>query len=190
MQKKQALDDEIRESSGVDGKGMKLGTGAMVKRLTWERLMGNKEIIHRWQEVCCDSPLFLALCLGYDILHNSILVLTHVAKALALIAQPANVPISITELSLLADEIWFLANDTSVDSSWYTKRTSLSTIYAATELFMTTDKSVDFADTREFLERRFKDVQVLGGAVGDFGEWAGYTARAAVNVLRSKGVRI
>src|SRR6266536_591063 len=29
-----------------------LGVGAKVKKLTWERLMGNKEIIHRWQEVC------------------------------------------------------------------------------------------------------------------------------------------
>lgn len=28
-----------------------LGTGAKVKALTWERLMSNREIIHRWQEV-------------------------------------------------------------------------------------------------------------------------------------------
>ncbi len=28
-----------------------LGVGARVKALTWERLMSNKEIMHRWQEV-------------------------------------------------------------------------------------------------------------------------------------------
>jgi ubiquinone biosynthesis protein COQ9 len=31
-----------------------LGVGAKVKALTWERLMGNKEIVHRWQEVRID----------------------------------------------------------------------------------------------------------------------------------------
>jgi len=29
-----------------------VGIGAKVKALTWERLRGNREVIHRWQEVC------------------------------------------------------------------------------------------------------------------------------------------
>lgn len=29
------------------------GVGGKVKALTWERLMANQEIVHRWQEVCC-----------------------------------------------------------------------------------------------------------------------------------------
>lgn len=95
-----------------------------------------------------------------------------------------------SELSALADEIWFLSGDTSVDTSWYTKRASLSTIYAATELFMTTDKSPDFKDTREFLERRFKDGQIVGSTLGSVGQWVGFTAHAGLNVLRSKGVRV
>jgi len=111
-------------------------------------------------------------------------------QALALMAQPSNIPTSISELSSLSDEVWFLSGDTSVDTSWYTKRASLSTIYAATELFMTTDKSPDYAETRDFLERRFRDVQVVGSAVGSVGQWAGFTVSAGLNVLRSKGVRI
>lgn len=105
-------------------------------------------------------------------------------------AQPSNVPKSISELSSLADEIWFLAGDTSVDTSWYTKRASLSAIYAATELFMTTDKSPEFSETRDFLDRRFKDSQIVGGTLGSIGQWVGFTAHAGINVLRSKGVRI
>lgn len=105
-------------------------------------------------------------------------------------AQPSNIPTSMSELSALADEIWFLSGDTSVDTSWYTKRASLSTIYAATELFMTTDKSPDFKDTREFLERRFKDGQIVGSTLGSVGQWVGFTAHAGLNVLRSKGVRV
>ena len=111
-------------------------------------------------------------------------------QALALIAQPSNLPTAISELSSLSDEIWFLSGDTSVDTSWYTKRASLSAIYAATELFMTTDKSPGFEDTREFLDRRFRDVQVMGGAMGSLGQWVGFTAHAGSNILRSKGVRI
>lgn len=104
--------------------------------------------------------------------------------------QPSNVSISLKELAALSDEIWFLSGDSSVDTSWYTKRASLSTIYAATDLFMTTDKSSDYADTREFLDRRFKDVQFVGGMMGSVGQWIGFTAHAGLNVLRSKGVRI
>jgi ubiquinone biosynthesis protein COQ9 len=105
-------------------------------------------------------------------------------------AQPSNIPPSISELSKLSDEIWYLSGDVSVDSSWYTKRASLSTIYATTELFMTTDKSTGFKDTREFMERRFRDNQVLGSVVGSVGQWVGFTAHAGINVARSLGVRI
>lgn len=105
-------------------------------------------------------------------------------------ALPSNIPTSIRELAKLSDEIWFLAGDVSVDGSWYTKRASLSTIYASTELFMTTDKSPGYVETREFLDRRFADVQVVGGAIGSVGQWLGFTAHAGINVLRSKGLRI
>lgn len=55
---------------------------------------------------------------------------------------------------------------------------------------MTTDKSPDYANAREFLDRRFRDVQIIGGAVGSVSQWVGFTAHAGLNVLRSKGVRI
>ncbi len=105
-------------------------------------------------------------------------------------AQPSHLPTALSELSSLSDEIWFLSGDTSVDTSWYTKRASLSGIYAATELFMTTDKSPNFRDTKLFLDRRFMDIQIAGGTMGSMAQWAGFTACAGLNILRSKGVRI
>lgn len=105
-------------------------------------------------------------------------------------ALPSNISTGISELVKLSDEIWFLAGDTSVDTSWYTKRASLSTIYATTELYMTNDKSPGFKETRQFMERRFEDGRIVGGAIGSVGEWVGFTAHAGLNVLRSKGVRI
>lgn len=107
-----------------------------------------------------------------------------------MMALPTNIPLSVRELSLLSDEIWFLASDTTVDTSWYTKRLSLAGIYAATDLFMTTDKSVGFLATREFLNRRFEDSRNVGNLVRGMEQWLGFTAGAGINVLRSKGVRI
>jgi len=57
-------------------------------------------------------------------------------------------------------------------------------------VFMTRDKSEGFRETKEFMERRFEGVRGLGGMVGSLGQWVGFTAKAGVNVLRSKGVRI
>ena len=105
-------------------------------------------------------------------------------------AQPSYVPASLSELAKLADEIWFLAGDQSVDTSWYTKRATLSAVYSATEVYMTQDKSVDFKETEQFLDQRLDEVTRLGGILGGLGEWLNYTGHSTVNVLRSKGVRI
>ncbi|KAM0232185.1 hypothetical protein ACHAPO_007958 [Fusarium lateritium] len=137
-----------------------LSVAARVEALTWERLMGNKEILGRWQE------------------------------ALAVMAQPSYVPESLKELAKLSDEIWFLAGDKAVDPSWYTKRATLSMIYSTSELFMTNDRSPGFVETRQFLQRRLGEVKSVSGMVGSFGQWAGYTLSAGVNILRSKGVRV
>ncbi|KAH6614760.1 COQ9-domain-containing protein [Chaetomium sp. MPI-SDFR-AT-0129] len=133
-----------------------------VEALAWERLKGNAEagVVGRWQE------------------------------ALAVMAHPSYAPTSVKELAQLADEILYLAGDSSVDPSWYSKRASLSAIYAAAELFQTTDQSPDFRETRAFLRRRLSEAARMGGAVRSVGEWIGFNAGAAVNVLRSKGVRI
>ena len=47
-------------------------------------------------------------------------------------ALPENIPDSLRELAKLSDEMWFLAGDRSVDFSWYTKRGTLSAVYAST----------------------------------------------------------
>lgn len=140
----------------------KMGVGAKVRSLVLARLRGNAEagVVGRWQE------------------------------ALALMSLAENIPASLKELSLLSDEIWFLAGDVSVDSSWYTKRASLAGVYAATEVFQSTDQSTDFRDTEEFLDRRLEELRTVGGAVSGTMEWIGFQGGAMVNLLRSKGVRI
>jgi len=105
-------------------------------------------------------------------------------------AQPTYVPASVKELALLADEIWYLAGDVAVDPTWYTKRASLSAIYAAAELFMSNDRSPEFRDTRNFLRRRLAEAGEIGDATRSVREWLSFTASAGINVLRSKGMPI
>ena len=139
---------------------VKLGVGRKVKTLAMTRLRANKDIIHHWQGA-----------LGY-------------------LSLLENIPASLKELSALSDEIWYLAGDTTVDFSWYTKRASLSAIYASSELFMTTDTSKDFTSTEEFLDRRLEDVQKIGGTIGGFGEYVGFWAKNSVNLARSWGMKV
>ena len=111
-------------------------------------------------------------------------------QALALMSLAGNIPASLRELFLLADEIWFLAGDDSVDTSWYTKRATLSSIYAATETYSTTDQSTNFKDTEEFLDRRLEEARVVGGAWRNVSEWLGFQRMATVNMARNWGARI
>lgn len=101
-----------------------------------------------------------------------------------------NIPPSLRELWLLSDEVWFLAGDQDVDTSWYTKRASLSSIYAATEVYQTTDRSTDFRDTAEFLDRRLNESRILGSSWKNVTEWAQFQGMAGVNLARSWGMRI
>ncbi|KAL8713893.1 MAG: hypothetical protein Q9220_002039 [cf. Caloplaca sp. 1 TL-2023] len=131
-----------------------------VRAMTLQRLRASQPIIHRWQE------------------------------ALAILALPRHLPESVRELALLSDEIHFLAGDISVDTSWYTKRAGLAAIYASTELFMTQDRSPNFKETEEFLDRRLEGAHSLSNFIGDAGQWAGVQGMGVINALRSKGVRI
>jgi len=139
-----------------------MGVGRRVRSLVMERLRANGEagVVPHWQ------------------------------GALGHMSLAENIPASLRELAKLSDEIWFQAGDISVDSSWYTKRASLSSVYAATEMYQTQDQSTDFKDTEAFLDRRLDEVRTVGGAVGGTFQWAGFQAGAVVNMLRSKGMRI
>ena len=79
-------------------------------------------------------------------------------RALAIMAMPQNAPRALRLGWRSADAMWRLAGDTSVDYNYYTKRTILAGIYAATLAVFADDKSDDFADTRAFLDRRIDGI--------------------------------
>ncbi|EEH09106.1 ubiquinone biosynthesis protein COQ9 [Histoplasma capsulatum G186AR] len=114
--------------------------------LILERLKMNEEIIEHWQD------------------------------ALATMSLPFNLAPSISELSALSSDILYLANDHSVDSSWYTKRLSVATVYASADVFMTEDTSPGFSATKEFVERQLSDVNLVTRTLSDAKRYLGIRA--------------
>lgn len=57
-----------------------------------------------------------------------------------------------------ADAIWDALGDTSRDVNWYTKRMTLSGVYASVVLYWLGDDSLDAQATDAFIDRRINDV--------------------------------
>ncbi|KAI8088558.1 rpsU-divergently transcribed protein [Thamnidium elegans] len=85
-------------------------------------------------------------------------------EALAVMAQPSNVNMSLKHLGDIADDIWYYAGDKSADMNWYTKRASLAVIYSAADIFMTQDVSPNYTETERFLERRINEAAWIGSS--------------------------
>jgi len=85
------------------------------------------------------------------------------------LAQPQHAPLALRLLYQTVDGIWFAAGDRATDFSFYTKRVTLSAIYAVTLLYWLEDSSPNFNDTRGFLDRRLAEVALIGKARRRFG---------------------
>lgn len=79
-------------------------------------------------------------------------------RALAIMAMPQNVIAGARIGWRSADAMWRLAGDTATDFNHYTKRLTLSGVYASTLAVFVNDDSDGFVDTRAFLARRIDNV--------------------------------
>jgi ubiquinone biosynthesis protein COQ9 len=79
-------------------------------------------------------------------------------RAMAVMAIPTNT-IAATRMGWrTADRIWRLAGDTASDFNHYTKRMTLSAVYASCLAVFINDDTDDFTETRAFLGRRIENV--------------------------------
>ncbi|KAA8649809.1 uncharacterized protein ATNIH1004_002486 [Aspergillus tanneri] len=131
-----------------------------IKVLILERLRMNLEVRHQWQD------------------------------ALALMSLPSNIPLSLSELHALSDDILHLAGDRSVDQSWYTRRLAVSAVYASAEVVMTRDSGSDFATTEAFVDRRLEDTKAIGDKLSCMKQCLGFMGSTAVGLGRSWGLKI
>ncbi len=79
-------------------------------------------------------------------------------RALAIMALPQNVAAAARIGWRSADRMWRLAGDMATDFNHYTKRMTLSAVYASTLAVFVNDDSENFAETRAFLDRRIENV--------------------------------
>ncbi|KAI9204613.1 COQ9-domain-containing protein [Polychytrium aggregatum] len=110
-------------------------------------------------------------------------------EAVALLALPQNAANNVANLGELVDEMWYIAGDRSVDMNWYTKRALLAAVYTSTELFMTQDRSPEFAETWKFLDRRLQDTAFVGRSASEIKNIADFGAKTICGILSSRGIR-
>jgi len=84
-----------------------------------------------------------------------------VRRASALFALPQHGVDGAKAVWGTADAIWLALGDASTDINWYTKRATLSAVYAATALYWLGDDSEDHAATWAFLDRRIENVMAI-----------------------------
>ena len=111
-------------------------------------------------------------------------------QALALMAIPSNIPLSLSELHALSSDILTLAGDASVDASWYAKRLGVSAVYASAESVMTQDSSPDLSATRAFVDRRIEDCKIVGNKVDGVRQCLGFVGTTVVGLGRSWGIKM
>jgi ubiquinone biosynthesis protein COQ9 len=81
-----------------------------------------------------------------------------VRSAMAILAMPQNAVRGLSIGWRSADLMWRLAGDNATDFNHYTKRLTLSALYAATLLAWLDDQSEGWTETSAFLDRRIADV--------------------------------
>ncbi|MDR5653421.1 COQ9 family protein [Ruixingdingia sedimenti] len=87
-----------------------------------------------------------------------------VRRGAALFALPQHAADGAKAIWGTADAIWTALGDSSDDLNWYTKRASLSAVYASTVLYWLGDDSPGHQATWEFLDRRIEGVMAFEGA--------------------------
>ena len=79
-------------------------------------------------------------------------------RALAILAQPQNLPLAGRLGWRAADRMWRIAGDKATDFNHYSKRAILMGVYGSTSLVYLDDESDGLTATRAFLARRIDDV--------------------------------
>lgn len=81
-----------------------------------------------------------------------------VRRGSTLLALPQNAALGAQAIWGTADAIWTALGDSAQDASWYTKRATLSAVYAATVLYWLGDDSEGHEASWAFLDRRIANV--------------------------------
>ncbi|NNL17375.1 MAG: COQ9 family protein, partial [Boseongicola sp.] len=84
-----------------------------------------------------------------------------VRRASALFALPQNSAEGAKLIWETADHVWSTLGDTSTDVNWYTKRATLSGVWASSVLYWLGDESPLANETMDFIDRRIDNVMQI-----------------------------
>lgn len=84
-----------------------------------------------------------------------------VRRGTTLFALPQHAPEGARLIWGTADAVWTALGDTTRDLNWYSKRATLSAVYASTVLYWLGDESPGHQATWDFLDRRIGDVMQI-----------------------------
>ena len=93
-----------------------------------------------------------------------------VRRATALFALPNHAAEGARLVWETADHVWTALGDKSDDLNWYSKRATLSAVWASTVLYWLGDDSAGQADTLAFVDRRIEDVMRIEKVKGQLRE--------------------
>jgi ubiquinone biosynthesis protein COQ9 len=93
-----------------------------------------------------------------------------VRRATTLFSLPGNAPEGAKLVWETSDLIWTALGDGSRDLNWYTKRATLSAVWASVLLFWLGDDSPACSETHAFIDRRIDDVMQFEKAKARFRE--------------------
>ena len=82
-------------------------------------------------------------------------------RSSALLSLPHHAADGVKAIWGTADKIWTALGDTSEDVNWYTKRATVSGVYASTTLYWLGDESAEYEATWAFLDRRIDDAMQI-----------------------------
>lgn len=105
-------------------------------------------------------------------------------RALAILALPTNTARAAKLAWRAADIMWRAAGDTAADFNHYSKRTTLTAVYASTLLVFVDDESEGHADSRAFLARRVENVMQFEKAKA---KWKGVGGGERLSLARFIG---
>ncbi|PCH42058.1 hypothetical protein WOLCODRAFT_137666 [Wolfiporia cocos MD-104 SS10] len=117
-------------------------------------------------------------------------VLGHLPEAFALLVSPApglpplDPTPALRHAASIADESCHIIGDTSVGPSWYARRASIASVYAAAELHQLTSPKTAF----DFLDGLLDTASKAESLFNDAGIFAGYIGRSWAGIIRSRGL--
>jgi len=123
-------------------------------------------------EACADDPAFAALKVREKVaaaIRRRLEPLSGereaVRRALAVLALPTGVGVSLKTVWRTVDAVWYLAGDKATDFNFYSKRGLAAGVYSSTLLYWLEDKSENQDDTWRFLDRRIANVMAIPKAM-------------------------